>query len=47
MIATSGLDLFTNTFNASYPKFVEYAKMTVLYIGAAGIMIQVIKAMRG
>lgn len=44
---TSYLDVFTSAITTYYPTFVEYAKASILYIGAAGIMIQVIKSMRG
>jgi hypothetical protein len=40
-------DMFISALKTYYPTFEEYAKVTILYIGAAGIMIQVIKAMRG
>jgi hypothetical protein len=41
------IDELGTTLAEVYPKFQEYAKLSILYIAAAGIMIQVIKSMRG
>lgn len=46
MIATA-IDKLGATLAEVYPKFQDYAKVSILYIAAAGVMIQVIKSMRG
>ena len=46
VLLASIVDELHTTLIAVYPKFQEYAKLSILYIGAAGIMIQVIKSLR-
>lgn len=47
LLATQSIvDLWITTFNAMYPRFLEYSKASILYVAAAGVMVQVIKSLR-
>lgn len=46
VLATNPVDALSSTLLPAYYQFQEYAKASILYFAAAGLMIQVIKSMR-